>query len=93
MRSPTLTGIRLAVEKNLASQNLRIALEESPPHAITEHRHLPVFFVFLLRERAPQQRCNSQCGKDLAAHPRRIHRHRIAHGGLALDDGLGGGAG
>jgi hypothetical protein len=74
-------GVRLAVEKNLISENLHIAVEVRLPHAIAEHRHLLVFFVFPLRERAPQQRSNSQGGKDLAAHPRRIHRQRITHAG------------
>ena len=74
-------GIRLAIENDLAPQNVRIAVEAVPPHAITEHRHLLVFFVFLLRKRAPQQRRHSQRGKDLAAHPRRIHRRRIAGAG------------
>ena len=74
-------GVRLAVEKDLAPQYVRIAVEAAPPHAIAQHRHLLVFFIFLLRERAPQQRWHSQRGKDLAAHPRRIHRRRIARAG------------
>ena len=49
-------GVRLAVEKDLASQYVRIAVEAALPHAIAQHRHLLVFLIFLLRERAPQQR-------------------------------------
>src|SRR5437879_12603331 len=71
-------GIRLAVKKDLASQYVRIAVETAPPHAIAQHRHLLLVFIFLLRERAPQQRWHSQRGKDIAAHPPRIYRRRIA---------------
>ena len=74
-------GVRLAIEQDLAPQYVCIAVETALPHAIAQHRHLLGFFIFALRERAPQQRLHSQRGKDLAAHPRRIHRRRIARAG------------
>src|SRR5260221_8600736 len=52
-------GIRLAVEKDRASQYVRIAVEAAAPHVITQHRHLLVFVIFALRERAPQKRWHS----------------------------------
>src|SRR6266568_4815827 len=74
-------GVRLAVEEDLAPQYVRIAVEAALPHAIAQHRHLLLFVIFVLRERAPQQRWHSQRGKYLAAHPRPIHRRRIARAG------------
>jgi hypothetical protein len=74
-------GVRLAVEKDLASQYVRITVEAPPPHAIAQHHHLLAFFIFALREGAPQQRWHSQHGKNLAAHPRPIHRRRLARAG------------
>ena len=74
-------GVRLAVENDLVSQYVRIRMEAVLPHAIAQHRHLLAFVVFTLRERAPQQRLHSQCGKELTTHASSDHRRRFVRTG------------
>src|SRR5262249_44795426 len=80
-RHHTDHGVRLAVEKDLVPQHVRIAVETVLPHAIAQHRHLLAFVIFLLRKCAPHQWWYSKGGKNLSAHPRPIHRRRIARVG------------
>ena len=73
--------VRLAIQQNLLSQHLLVAMEAALPRAVAQHHHLLMLVVLLLGVEASEERRHLECLEDPRAHPCGIHSRRLAHPG------------
>src|SRR5437868_15526380 len=73
--------VGLAIEKNLGTQHISVAVQTLLPHGITNHRDLLLLIVFLLCVVTAHQRLDFERGKHTTRHPSGIYLCRIADSG------------
>src|ERR1700733_12183220 len=87
-RHHTDDHIRLAVQKDLASQDCAVTMEPALPRRVADHRNLLVLVIFLLREHPSLERRDAQRWKHASGHPGCIYHSWLAHAGKLIPRAL-----